>query len=110
MPGRAKAKPGSPPAGPVKILDIESSELIKSFDIRSSSVTWAADSQSLIYVATRGGILNIWAQPLARGLPRRSQSSRRIIFFRLLGRTMAKQLAEVRGSTLSDIVLISSSQ
>jgi hypothetical protein len=61
MPARAKARPVDPQAGPVKILDFESSDLIKSFDIHSSSVTWAADSQSLMYVVTDGGISNIWA-------------------------------------------------
>jgi Tol biopolymer transport system component len=111
MPGRAKGRPvDGPSAGPVKILDFESSELIKSFDIHSSSVTWAADSQSLMYVVTHGGVSNIWAQPLAGDPPRQVTKFTSDRIFSYAWSHDGKQLAVVRGSTLSDIVLISSSQ
>jgi Tol biopolymer transport system component len=94
---------------PTKVLDFDSGKVLKSLDM-SSQVTWAPDSRSVMFVKTTGGVSNIWTQSLA-GSPAQAVTtftSDRI--FSYSWSREGRQLAVVRGSTLSDVVMISSSR
>ena len=51
------------------ILSFETGEKVKAFDLPPtantfSSLQWSADGRSVLYIDTRGGVSNIWSQPL----------------------------------------------
>lgn len=94
---------------PTKVLDFDSGRVLKKLD-ESSQVTWAPDSRSVMFVKTLGGVSNIWSQSIAGGAlqPVTRFTSDRI--FSYAWSRDGKQLAVVRGSTISDVVLISGLQ
>jgi Tol biopolymer transport system component len=92
---------------PTKVLDFESGKVLKSFDV-FSQVTWAPDSRSVMFVKTIGGVSNIWAQALTGGSPHPTATFTSDRIFSYSWSQDGKQLAVVRGNTLSDVVMISS--
>ncbi len=67
------------------------------------------DSKSLVWVKTEAGVSNFWRQPLEGGKPTQLShfTSDQIRFPQFDGSSDGKQLAFVRGSTSTDIVLMS---
>ena len=94
---------------PTKVLDFDSGKVLKNLDV-SSQVTWAPDSRAVTFVKTIGGVSNIWAQPLTGGPPRPVTTFTFDRIFSYAWSRDGKQLAVVRGDTLSDVVLISGFQ
>jgi TolB protein len=94
---------------PTKVLDFDSGKVPKSLDV-FSQVTWAPDSRSVMFVKTTGGVSNIWAQPLTGGPPQPVTAFTSDRIFSYSWSRDGKQLAVVRGNTLSDVVLISGFQ
>jgi serine/threonine protein kinase/Tol biopolymer transport system component len=75
-----------------------------------TGVRWAPDGKALDYILTRGGASNIWRQALAGGPPKQITSfTSDLIFFFDWSRD-GKQLALSRGTTSSDVILISNFQ
>jgi len=68
---------------------------------------WAPDSRALDYAQTRGGVTNIWRQPLAGGSPKQITNFTSGLMFSFSWSLDGKQLAMARGSRSSDIILIS---
>jgi Tol biopolymer transport system component len=66
---------------------------------------WSADSRSLVYVDNRGGVENLWAQPIDGGTAKQltSFSDGRILSF---GWSRDGNLVASRGEITSDVVLI----
>lgn len=96
---------------PVKfaIVSFEDGQLIKTFARPTGvgKVRWSADGQALLYLLTRDGISNVWAQPSDGSPPRQltNFTSERIFGFDIS--RDGKQLAVSRGTQASDVVLIS---
>ena len=68
---------------------------------------WAPDSRALDYAQTRGGVTNIWRQPIAGGPPKQITNFTSGLMFSFSWSLDGKQLAVARGSRTSDIILIS---
>ena len=71
---------------------------------------WTNDGQSLAYVSTKGGVSNLWLQPLNGGKPAQMTlfDSQRI--FRFAFSPDGHQLAVARGQVANDVVLIKASK
>jgi serine/threonine protein kinase len=101
-----------PPGNYLDILPLAGGPSIRQFDIPVLSMTgtqlsWTPDSKGVIFLDSRDGVGNLWIQPLAGGKPRQltNFSSDRIYSFDWS--TEGKQLVVARGSSSSDIVMIS---
>jgi eukaryotic-like serine/threonine-protein kinase len=94
------------------ILPLAGGSSIRQFDIpvlamASTPLSWTPDSKGVMFLDSRDGVGNLWLQPLAGGKPRQvtNFSSDRIYSFDWS--TDGKQLVVARGSSSSDIVMIS---
>ena len=61
----------------------------------------------MLYIDTRGGVSNIWMQPLDGGPPRQVTDFKSDRIFGFEWSRDGKQLALARGTESSDVVLIS---
>ncbi len=101
------------------VVPIEGGPLVKIFDVRLKPFTrwrsfgsldtirWTADGRALTYIATHGGVSNIWSQPLAGGKPAQLTNFKTGRIFNFDWSPDGKWLALARGSVTSDVVLIS---
>ncbi len=100
------------PNGAIKlaILPREGGEPIKTFPYTTADTTnkqWTADGRAIVYGVTRNGVTNLWAQPID-GSPLKQLTnfaSDRIFSFQIS--RDGKQVALNRGTSASDVVLIS---
>lgn len=70
-------------------------------------IRWMADGRALTYIDRRGGISNIWSQPLEGGLAKQLTDFKSGEIFNFAWSPDGRQLAYTRGSVISDAVLIS---
>jgi TolB protein len=70
-------------------------------------IRWAPDGQALDYFLTRGGASNLWRQALAGGPPKQITNFKSDLIFSFAWSRDGKQLALARGTTSSDVILIS---
>lgn len=93
----------------VAIIPFEGGQPIKTFDIvmRPLRLRWTPDGKALIYNQTRAGVSNLWRQPIEGGAPVQLTDfkSDQIYFFDWT--RDGNQLCLARGSSTSDVVLIS---
>jgi len=68
---------------------------------------WSPDGRALDYLLTRGGVTNIWRQPITGGPPKQITNFTSGLIFAFAWSRDGKQLVMARGSRTSDIVLIS---
>jgi serine/threonine protein kinase/Tol biopolymer transport system component len=108
----AAARVDRPPTMYLDILPLAGGPSIRQFDVPVLSmmafpISWTRDSKGLIFLDSRDGIGNLWLQPLAGDKPRQltNFSSDRVYSFDWSAD--GKQLVVARGSSSSDIVLIS---
>jgi len=73
-------------------------------------IRWAPDGKALDYHLTRAGASNIWRQALAGGPPKQITNFKSDRIFSFAWSRDGKQLALARGSTSSDVILISNFQ
>jgi Tol biopolymer transport system component len=100
------------PKAPVKlaIFPISGGQPVKTFSSPSglgSTLRWTPEGRSIAYVAEKDGVGNIWSQPTEGGSPKQitnftSESIRSFDLSR-----DGKQIAVSRGTSASDVVLIS---
>jgi Tol biopolymer transport system component len=67
---------------------------------------WTPDSRSLVYVQSRGGISNIWSQPINGDPPRQLTNFKSDRIFSFALSTDGRQLLLARGTQTRDVVLI----
>lgn len=91
----------------IALFPITGGEPVKVFDMPDSNVRWAADGRALTYIDTRGGISNIWMQPIDGGQPRQLTNFNSDRIFNYAWSRDGKQLLCSRGTVNSDVVLIS---
>ncbi len=95
----------------VAIITFDGGRLLKILDIpvlsgQHTFLRWTADSGSLVYIDIKDGVSNLWLQTLSAGRPRQLTDfkSESINSFDL---SRDGRLAISRGTTTSDVVLIS---
>jgi Tol biopolymer transport system component len=90
-------------------MPFEGGQASKTFDYPLTIVPllkWSPDSQSLIYHDTRGGVSNLWSQPLSGSKPTQLTDYKTDQLFFFSWSRDGKQLALARGSIARDVVLI----
>jgi len=95
----------------VEIILLESGKQEKSFQFPSTAsapLEWMPDGKSVMYVDNRGGVSNLWAQPLAGGPPRQVTHFQSDVIVSYHWSPDGKTLGVVRSSTTSDVLLMTS--
>jgi eukaryotic-like serine/threonine-protein kinase len=92
------------------IFPREGGQPTKTFSFTSGDTTnkqWSPDGRAIVYGVTRAGVTNLWAQPIDGSSPKQltNFTSDRIFGFQIS--RDGKQVALVRGTSNSDVVLIS---
>jgi Tol biopolymer transport system component len=102
----------------VEIIQFEDGKRNKSFQLPPTAVAaptnsyaqleWMPDGKSVMYIDNKGGVSNLWVQPLAGGPPRQIThfQSDAIIYYHWS--PDGKYLGVVQGSTTSDVLLMTS--
>ena len=101
--------------GKVAIIPFEGGPPLKVFEIPTPfviepGVQWAADGRDLTFVETRGGVSNIWSQPIAGGPRKQLTNFQSQEIFSFTWTRDGKQLAAARGTEIGDVVLITDFQ
>jgi Tol biopolymer transport system component len=89
---------------PIKLFDIPMLSIPMLFWQR---VRWSSDGRALTYIENRGGVSNIWSQPLDGGKPTQLTDFKTDRILNFDWSQDGKQLACVRGLMTSDVVLMS---
>jgi Tol biopolymer transport system component len=107
----AYIKKGATDASPnsLAIIPSEGGAPVYSFPLPAGSGghRWAPDGRGIDYDLIRGGVSNIWRQPLPGGAAKKITDFKSGRIFGFSWSRDGKQLAVSRGSTSSDIILIS---
>jgi serine/threonine protein kinase/Tol biopolymer transport system component len=108
----AVSKVDRPPTMYLDILPLAGGPSIRQFDLPVLSMTvfpisWTPDSKGMIFIDSRDGVSNLWLQPLAGGKPRQLTNFSSDSIYTFDWSTDGRQLVVARGSSSSDIVLIS---
>jgi Tol biopolymer transport system component len=69
-------------------------------------VQWTPDGNGLAFIVTRGGVSNIWVQPISGGAPSPMTSFKTDRIFNFAWSRDGRQLALARGWSSGDVVLI----
>ncbi|HEX5706691.1 MAG TPA: hypothetical protein VFX96_05315, partial [Pyrinomonadaceae bacterium] len=91
------------------LLAFDDGRIIRQFEPHAPTSTpalrWTADGRMLTYVVTRGGVSNVWGQPIEGGAPRQltAWTADRIYRFDW---SRDGALACERGTAVSDVILI----
>jgi Tol biopolymer transport system component len=91
------------------IISFEDGKPVKTFDLPGGTENyhWSKDSRSLSYRDTRGGVSNIWSFPLDGTAPKQLTNFKTEQIYNFDWSADGKQLVLARGTTTSDVVLIS---
>jgi len=90
------------------LIDFANGQTIKTIDIAptNNSLHWTADGRAVLYANTRGGVSNIWSQPIDGSTPKQSTNFKTDLIFAFDISKDGKQLALARGTISNDVVLI----
>ena len=91
----------------IAIVPVEGGAPVKRFNIPSTFVRWTPDGRGLMYVDNRGGISNLWLQPIDGGKPSQLTDFKTDQIFGFDWSRDGRQLALLRGVVTSDVVLFS---
>jgi Tol biopolymer transport system component len=95
----------------IAVIPFEGGEPVYEFDVdqsvRDKTPRWTADGRAITYVLHRGGVSNIWSQPLDGGSPKQLTDFKTDRIFAFDWSRDGKQLALSRGMISRDAVLIS---
>jgi Tol biopolymer transport system component len=101
-------QPNSP--NKMAVISFDGGEPVKLFSAVSSNwgvIRWLADGRAVTYIATSGGVSNIWSQPVDGGPPRQLTNFKSDQIFWFDWSRDGTQLAVARGTVESDVVVIS---
>jgi Tol biopolymer transport system component/DNA-binding winged helix-turn-helix (wHTH) protein len=104
-----------PEKAAIAVLSLEDGRLGKSIPLdrgtlpisSAGKLQWTPDGRALAYIAVRGGVSNIWSQPLDGSPPRPLTNFPSGQIFSFAWSPDGRQLAMTRGTISSDVVLIS---
>ncbi len=91
------------------VVPFDGGEPLYKFDLPPTATwfRWAPEGKALDYSLTRGGVSNIWRQPLAGGPLKQITNFKSEQIFSFDWSRDGKQLALARGTTSHDVILIS---
>ena len=92
----------------IVIMPVDNPGEVTPFPNTFVSAQWAADGRSIIYIDNRQQMGNLWRQPLTAGPPVQITHFDGQQIFRFAYTRDGRQLAVSRGTTISDIVLMTS--
>ncbi len=94
------------------LIDFANGQTIKTIDIppTNNAVKWTADGRAVLYVDTRGGVSNIWSQPIDGSAPKQFTNFKSDLIFAFDLSRDGKQMALARGTISNDVVLIADVQ
>jgi len=97
--------------GSLALMPFEGGPALKTFELlptisAPAGLRWTPDGRAVTYVSTRGGVSNIWGQPLSGGAPKQLTDFK-TEQIRAFAWSRDGQLAVSRGVVNSDVVLIS---
>ena len=94
------------------ILPFSGGEPVKTFEVPGGVAEqwhgprWTADNQAVTYLATRGGLSNIWLQTISTGPARQLTNFSEGQIFAFAWSTNDKRLSYVRGTTTRTVILM----
>ncbi len=94
----------------IAVFPFEGGQPVKIFDnipTREQHIYWTPDSRALIYIDTRGGISNLWSQPIDGGEPQQITDFKQERIFSYDYSRDGKQLVLSRGEINNDVVIVS---
>jgi serine/threonine protein kinase/Tol biopolymer transport system component len=96
------------PTSPTKIavIPIEGGPPAKVFNIQASLYQWSADGKAIIYLDTKGGVSNLWGQPIDGGAAKQLTNFNSDRIFTFDWSRDGKQLVCARGVQTTDVILI----
>ncbi len=94
------------------VMPFEGDSSVRTFDLPPDApqlqpVRWSPDSQSIQFIVKRGGVENIWQQPLDGGSPKQITNFTSDRIFSYDWSDDGKTLAVIRGAWTADMVLLS---
>jgi Tol biopolymer transport system component len=94
------------------VVPFEGGEPLYRFDLPAAAggFRWAPEGKALDYMLTRGGVSNIWRQPLAGGPPKQITNFKSERIYSFDWSRDGNQLGLARGHTSRDVILISDFQ
>jgi len=94
------------------VVPFDGGEPLYRFDLPTGAAgfRWAPEGKALDYFLTRGGVSNIWRQPLAGGPPKQITNFKSGQIFSFAWSGDGKQLALARGTASRDVILIGNFQ
>jgi hypothetical protein len=83
---------------------------VKTFHVPGgiAELRWSVDGERLQYLLTRGGVTNIWEQPISGGEPRQLTKFTSGLIFGFSWSSDHTHLLLTRGSVSHDVILLSS--
>ncbi|MGB8323026.1 MAG: protein kinase [Candidatus Acidiferrum sp.] len=96
----------------MNVASVQGGPVLYSFEIPSgrSADIWSPDGRAIDYSLTRGGVSDIWRQPLSGGAPKQLTHFPSGLIYSFAWSTDGKSLAAARGSVTADIVLLKSAK
>jgi len=90
------------------VVPLDGGQPLYRFDLPAGAAgfRWAPAEKALDYYLTRGGVSNIWRQPLAGGQPKQITNFKSERIFSFDWSRDGKDLALARGTTSRDVILI----
>ena len=92
----------------IDVTSLKGGPVLHSFErmIGGGAMAWAPDGRGIDYVVTRGGISDIWRQPLSGGDPKQLTHFPSSLMYNFAWSGDGKMLLATRGNRTADIVLL----
>jgi serine/threonine protein kinase/Tol biopolymer transport system component len=90
------------------IISVATGQIIKSLDAPPTPTNqeWTSDGRGVIYVDSRGGVSNLWSQPIDGGPAKQLTNFKSDVIFGFDFAKDGKSLVLTRGTVSNDVVLI----
>ena len=92
----------------MNVASVQTGQVLYSFEFPpgGGQTNWSPDGRAIDYSITRGGVSDIWRQPLSGGAPKQLTHFPSGKIYNFAWSTDGKFLAAARGSVTADIVLL----
>jgi eukaryotic-like serine/threonine-protein kinase len=96
----------------MNVVSLQGGPVLYSFEYPPGAgpTIWSPDGRAIDYSITRGGVSDIWRQPLSGGAPKQLTHFPSGLIYNFAWSTDGKFLAAARGNVTADIVLLSAAK